>query len=432
VGAVCASFALAQASEKYPLETLKVTGNKHVPTAKILAVVALPLGRAVNKEDFDAARQRLIGSGAFLNVGYEFKPSASNKGYDAVIEIAELMEFFPYVFQDMPVKDEVLRSAFKGEIFENEIPVTEAVMRRYVDALERQLGGNVKVSGKLGHPDNSKEFAVIFSPIEARPSIAQVQFTGNSVIPEDVLINTFAQAAIGVPYTEAEVQRRLDSSIRPLYEARGRIRVSFPKVSIVKAERVNGVVVNVTVNEAEVYNLGDLRFPGVPSAQATTLARVADLKKGDIANFDDVKAGLDRIHKRYKDDGYLHVSEKVERQVNDQAHTVDLAISIEPGDQYHFGKLKIEGLDLFSEPEIRKMWGNREGQPFNADFPDAFLARIRNDDLFDNLGKSTRAETNIDEKTKIADVTLYFAGEKPEEREERLKKERRRRESQTP
>jgi outer membrane protein insertion porin family len=426
---VCATFAQAQAPQKYPLESLKVIGNKHVPTAKILAVAALPLGRAVNKDDFDAARQRLINSGAFLNVGYEFKPSASNKGFDAVIEIAELMEFFPYVFQDMPVKDDVLRSAFKGEIFENEIPVTEAVMRRYVDALEKQLGGKVKVSGKLGRLD-SKEYAVIFTPIEARPSIAQVQFTGNSVIQEDLLIDTFAQAAIGVPYTEGEVQRRLDSSIRPLYEARGRIRVSFPKVTIAKAERVNGVIVNVTVNEGEVYNLGDLRFLGMTSAQSTTLARVADLKKGDIANFDDVKAGLERIHKHYDSDGYLHVSEKVERQVHDDKHTVDLAITVEPGDQYHFGKLKIEGLDIFSEPEIRKMWGNREGQPFNADFPDSFLARIREDDLFDNLGKSTRAETDIDEKTKIADVTLHFAGEKPEEREDRLKKERRRRESQ--
>ncbi len=339
----------------------------------------------------------------------------------------EPTEYFPFIFQDMPAKDDALRGAFKGEIFDNEIPFNDSVVRRYVDALQKQLGGK-QVSGKLGHPDNSKEFAVIFSPVEARPSIAQVQFTGNSVIPEDVLINTFALAAIGVPYTESEVRRLLDSSVRPLYDARGRIRVSFPKITIAKAERVAGIVVTVTVNEAEVYNLGDLRFPGVSSSQATTLARVADLKKGDIANFDDVKAGIDRIDKRYKNDGYMHVSETVERKVDDKAHTVDLVVTIDPGAQYFFGKLTIDGLDLFSEPQIRKMWGNKEGQPFQAGYPDSFMARIREDELFDNLGKATRAETDIDEAAKVANVTLHFTPEKKEEREERLKKERQRKE----
>jgi hypothetical protein len=42
-----------------------------------------------------------------------------------------------------------------------------------------------------------------------------------------------------------------------------------------------------------------------------------------------------------------------------------------------------------------------------------FLKDVRDQELFDNLGK-TRSETKIDEKTHTVDVKLYFTGEPPE------------------
>ena len=76
------------------------------------------------------------------------------------------------------------------------------------------------------------------------------------------------------------------------------------------------------------------------------------------------------------------------------------------------GKLTIEGLDVISEPAIRKTWKIESGQPFQDGYPEAFLNRVREDGIFDNLGK-TRAETNIDEATHTVDVTLYFSGAGP-------------------
>jgi hypothetical protein len=62
-----------------------------------------------------------------------------------------------------------------------------------------------------------------------------------------------------------------------------------------------------------------------------------------------------------------------------------------------------------SEPAIRKMWAIKEGRPFDPAYPDAFLKEVRDQDLFDNLGK-THAETQVNEKPKTVDVTLYFSG----------------------
>jgi outer membrane protein insertion porin family len=249
----------------------------------------------------------------------------------------------------------------------------------------------------------------VFRPPIARSNIAEVRFTGNEVLPSAVLIRTLSGVAVGLPYNEPGLRAVLDSSIRPLYDARGRIRATFPSITVEKstAKDVEGIIVTVAVNEGPSYSLGNIRFAGVAQTQVAELEKTANWKHDDIVNFDDIKEGIDRIQHRLRRAGYLRVSSQVDREIHDDKHTVDLLLTIKPGSQFMFGKLTIVGLDVLSEPPIRKMWGDHEGKPFDAEFPDAFLKDIKEQDLFDNLGQ-TRAETHIDEAAKTVAVTLYF------------------------
>jgi outer membrane translocation and assembly module TamA len=97
----------------------------------------------------------------------------------------------------------------------------------------------------------------------------------------------------------------------------------------------------------------------------------------------------------------------VKREINDTDHTVGVEFQIDPGPLYTLGKLEMVGLDLVSEPEIRKMWGIAQGRPFNVEYPDHFLARVKEAGVFDNL-KTTKAETKINARNHTVDVTLYF------------------------
>ena len=175
-------------------------------------------------------------------------------------------------------------------------------------------------------------------------------------------------------------------------------------------EAEDGVVATVTVGrKARVYKLGEVRFTGVADSDGAQLAKLADLRKGDTANFDDVKAAAAKVEKKYRDQGYLHVSSKVARDIHDDEHVVNLVVAVDVGMQYRFGKLTIKGLDLLSEPEIRKAWGQMEGRPYQPDHADAFLDRLRADKVFDNLGK-TSADRHIDETAKTVETTLTFSG----------------------
>ena len=75
------------------------------------------------------------------------------------------------------------------------------------------------------------------------------------------------------------------------------------------------------------------------------------------------------------------------------------------------GKLTIKGLDILSEPAIRKVWRMNEGDAYKESYPDAFLAMIQSEGYFDNLAR-TGAEADIHENTHTVDVTLTFLGAK--------------------
>jgi outer membrane protein insertion porin family len=398
----------------FPLESVRVEGNTRIPTEKIVAASGLKIGKPVVKADFDAARDRLVATGAFMSVGYEFKPSTSNTGYSGVFQVVEVEQVFPYRFEDLPAPDAVLRAALKKQepLLGDEVPGTKEVIDRYVKALEQTLkdlgAPDPGVTGKLlqdvvGHP------VIVFRPPVSRPNISRVMFEGNDVLPDTLLVNTFAGVAIGAPYSEANLALLLDSSVRPLYEARGRVRVSCPKIKVARDAKVDGVEITVTVNEGPSYNLSGVRISGVAKSDLPKLEKEGNWKTGDIANFDEVRNGMDRITQYLRGIGYLRSSLDLKREVHDQDKTVDLEVAVKPGPQFVFGKLTIEGLDIISEPVIRKMWGDREGKPYDPTFPDAFLKDVREQGIFDNLGK-TEAQTKIDDRTLAVAVTLRFGG----------------------
>jgi len=389
-----------------------VQGNRHFTPEKIIAAAGLKMGQPVTKEVFDAARARLLATGAFESVGYEFKPSGANSGYDATFEVVEVAQFYPYRFEELPAADDALRAALDklDPLLGAEIPATREVLGRYERALADFLQGKVMVEGRL-ISDLAAGPTIVFRPPGERARVAEVHFTGNQVIPTPQLANRLADVAIGAAYTEPALRVLLDTSIRPLYEARGLIRVSFPRVIAEKSKlkEVDGVSVTVTVDEGAPYKLGDVRLAGVPGSQMGEIKDLAKWNTDEVANFDEIKAGIGRIERRYRSTGYLHVSSKVDRTLHDQEHTVDLVVTLQPGAQFTFGKLDVKGLDLIGEPAIRKMWGEKGGKPFDPEFPDAFLKDVRDQGLFDNLG-TTSSEIKVNEVSKTADVTLTFNG----------------------
>lgn len=395
---------------QWPIESLKVEGSHNYKEAQVLAVTGLKVGQMAGKADFEAARDKLLATGMFETVGYKFAPGDQH-GYAASFQVVEVQPAYPIRFDGLGVPDHELTEYLRGKdpLFAPRLGATKAVLERYKQWIQEYLtahNSKEQVIAKVT-PAGPGEFAILFRPARSDPAVAEVAFDGNQVIPTSKLQNTIAEVAVGLPYKEEAFRQCLDSAIRPLYDARGRIRVAFTKITVEKARDVQGLAVKVTLDEGGTYDLADVRISGAPHFEPVRLLKAGKFKSGSLADFDEIGNGVDRIKKVLAHEGYMRTDIQIVRKIDDVKKTVSLVLRIDEGPQFLFGKLKVEGLDLNGESAIRKMWTHQEGTPYNPEYPDYFLRHVREEGMFDNLGE-THAETKIDDKTHVVDVTLNF------------------------
>ncbi len=409
---------------RWPIQKISIEGNERLSAEQIVPVTGLRIGQIAGKEDFEAARDRLIATGVFESVGYQFAPSPKGQGYDASFQLIEVKQVYPVRFEALAVPDAAIAAYLKSKnpLYGSELPGTKPVLDQFARQIETFMAERNRPDKVVGElvATGVNQFEILFRSATALPAIAEVTFEGNEAVPGTALEHAISGVAFGVPFTKRGFQQLLDTQIRPLYEAKGRVRVSFPKVTTEPSAKVKGVIVHVVVDEGVVYKLGKVSVNGAPSSESASLLKTAAIKTDEVANFDEVNQGLDRIKKSMRRNGYVRVDGEIDRKIDDAKKLIDIAIKIDPGPQFHFGKLTIEGLDLIGEPAVRKLWSMKPGQPFDADYPNRFLDRVREDGMFDGLGE-TKASTDINDNNHTVNVTLKFGASPP------VKDERRRR-----
>jgi outer membrane protein assembly factor BamA len=404
------------APARWPIEGLQVEGNHSYTPEQVLEVAGLRIGQVAGRPEFEAARDRLLSVGAFDTVSFKFVPAGATHGYIATFTVTEVEQVYPVQFDDLHVSERDLVAALKAKdplFAQGKLPATQPVFQRYIKWVQEYLaakGIQEKIAASVA-PDRGDYF-ISFHPDRPLPAVTLVFFKGNTVVTQPVLQDAVMGVALGLPYTEDRFREVLNNSVRPIYEARGYVRVSFPIIKTEPNTDVKGLNVTVTVDEGETYKLGKVTIDGPTPIDSDTLLKAGDFKSGDQVNFDHVNEGLERMKKALRHDGYMKAQLTTRRTVDDDQRTVALTLWVDAGPRFTMRKLSIVGLDLDGEAEIDRIWIMKPGKPFNPDYPDLFLKRIREEGLFDNLG-NTKAEYKINEQDHTADVTLTFHGGAP-------------------
>jgi outer membrane protein insertion porin family len=402
----------AAAPARFPIESVRLEGLHHYTDDQVLAASGLKIGQMAGKPEFEAARDRLIATGVFETVGYKFVAAEGGKGYIATFQVVEIEQAYPVRFEDLHVSELEAEKALqaKDPLFSlKRLPATQPVLERHAKWLQEFLaskGITEKVIGTVAVPSPG-EYMVVFRPNRPLPAVAHVHFRGNEIIKESVLWDAVALNAVGLPYTEDAFREVLNNSLRPLYEARGRVKLAFPEIRTEPAKDVEGLTVTVDVSEGDSYTLGKVAIADQTPISTAELLKAGDFKTGDVANMQLVDAGIERIHKAMRRGGYIQSQVMMTRRIDEGHKAIDVLVHVDAGPQYMMGKLTLDGLDLEGEAEIKRMWGMKDGKPFDPDYPDKFLARVRSDGVFDHLGK-TAADLKQNDQARIVDVTLHF------------------------
>ena len=411
---VAAGLLLAQkpaTQQKYPVMQIVVKGNKNLPAEQIIKASGLKIGELADKARFDEARKQLEATGMLDSIAYQFEPASTGKGYVATFVVDEVSPLYTVQFEGLNAAREDIDKYLKSKevLYNGKLPPTSFIIDRYTREIETYLA-QVNRPAKLVStvvPSGPDSFNLVFRSGAPLPAIAEVTFEGNQAVLITDLEHAINDVAYGTPYSEYTFKLMLENQIKPLYEAKGYLAVKFLDVKTEPSKTVKGVVVHLKVDEGPVYTMSGVSLTGVTRAETDDLAKTAKFKIGEVANFEEINAAVDRIKKSLNKDGYIHTDAEVVRRKDDAAKTVNLLVKVTKGPQFHYGKLTIKGLDLNGEAQITKLWSGKPGKAYNAEYPEYFLARIKEQGLFDDLG-DTKALKKVDEENHVVDVTLEF------------------------
>jgi outer membrane protein assembly factor BamA len=396
------------------IETLQFEGASRLSEAELTRLSGIKRGDAPTKEVFEAAKDRLLATGCVETVSWRYGPSAAGTGYAAVIAITEADQFIPWSIDRLPLTEGEFAAAASEEIpcFGKDIPTYERYLNRATALVQKLLnakGVKEEATAKVGLVDG-KTIAVVFQPKTPPPNIYDVQFTGNKAVPGPDLRKPLAQAAIGMPYNENLFRQLLDNQTKPIYETIGRLTVKFPSVKVVPAAQpeVKGVLVIVEVDEGPVYTMEEVKVEGAPMEEAE-IEKLAQFERGKTVNYTNLGLAMERVLGELRNRGYLRAAYKALRSIDEEKKTTTMTIQVDPGGQFTMGRLIIVGLDVITEPAIRKLWIMEAGKPYRKDYPEFFLNQVRTRGVLDFLGE-TKADEKVDEAARRVDVTLTFKG----------------------
>lgn len=401
----------ARAPEKFPVTSIVIQGKTTFPPEQVIAASGLKIGEPADKPRFEIARKQLEATGMFDSVGYQFEPAENGKGYVATFNVDEVSPMYTVQFEGLNAASSEIHKYLKSKevLYNGKLPPTTFIIDRFTREIETYLASinhPEKIVTKVV-PSGPASFDLVFRTGAPLPVIAEVTFEGNKAVLITDLEHAINDVAYGVPYSEYTFKELLDNQIKPLYEAKGYLGVKFLNVTTEPSPKVKGVIVHLTVDEGPVYKLNRSGVSGVPREQGADLLKLAKFKTGEIANFDEINQGVERMKKSLQHDGYIHAETDIAKKLNNAEKSVDILVKLTPGPQYHYGKLVIKGLDLDGEAAIQKLWAPKPGKPYNAEYPDYFLQRVKEQGLFDNLG-DTKALKNVDEESHVVDITLDF------------------------
>ena len=399
------------AQDAFPLRAVEFEGNDHFADEHLMPVTGLELGQAVTKKDFEIALRRLNETGVFEGLRYRFEPQGD--GYKLTIAVQEVPEIFPVRFDGFEVPAESVEEVLRERLplFIGLVPAGGPAVRVMVNVLQRwwaERGGEEEVVADLV-PTAESGFEMLVGPEQETNNIAFVRFDNTGDVDGLELQRVFSQSAIGEPYSEARLKELLRYNARPFYTELGYMNVSFCPCETVPDRDSEGLIVDVHVEQGEIYLFGEVAWPDPLPIDPESLRKVNQIEPGQVANMKSAYATMAEIAEGMQRQGYMKANAVFDERVDHDTRRVHLDIAIDPGLQYVFSRLIVEGLDILSEPTIRKRWGMERDAPFDVRYPAYFLDRIKADAMFENL-KRTSWSIETDDATGRVDVTLFFSG----------------------
>src|SRR5713101_6851352 len=367
------------------LHEIHAEGEKLLTEAQVVAITGLIPGAQIGRNDLQAAADKLVQSGLFAKVSYNFQTRLA--GVLVTYHVEESPRI-PAYFDNIPwFSDSELRDAIRTKLpfFDGTLPEAGATVDLASDAVKELLSSHgLQISLEhtaVANPGGEGNVQVI--RIEgAALQIAKLEF-GDPSLSASKAVQQHLSEILGKPYSRMTIDLFLSEAIKPIYLQHGYLRAKLgpPEVRLTgnpNQKLPEQIPVYVPIATGEVFHWKTFHWTGHTLLSEFTLNSLLGAKPGDIADGMQIEAGWDRIREEYSHRGYLDAKLDPVAAYDDHSHTVSYSVNILEGTQYHFAKMILTGLSLAAERKLREAWPIAAGDIFDKAKFEEILTQLQN------------------------------------------------------
>jgi outer membrane protein assembly factor BamA len=392
--AACAQTPPAAPASTAALRDIRADGLKSLTVPQIAAISGLQTGAQVGRDELQAAADKLLQSGLFAHVRYNFQSRADGLVVTFHLEEAERI---PTYFDNLPwFTDGELNDAIRAKLpfYDGKLPPAGAVVEQAADATGAFLaahGLQAAIEHQVVADPNSDGNVQEFHIDGAALKISSMEFSDTDLNSSRMVQQQLAELK-GKPYSRMAIDLFLAEQVRPIYQKQGylRARLGPPEIRLTgnpNQKLPEQIPVFVPVTPGSIYKWKGVEFSGNSLLSTVTLASDLNLKVDQVADGMAIEAGLDRIREEYAHVGHLDAKIDPVASYDDQARTLSYKVHIDEGKSYKFGALTVTGLSATAEKHLRDAWTIPQGELFDKTTFEEFLTKLETkpSEIFHNL-----------------------------------------------
>ena len=367
-----------------PLREIHTDGVKSLQESQVAALSGLVPGAQVGKDDLQAAADKLVQSGLFAKVRYNFQSRTDGVVLTFHVEEAPRV---PAYFDNLPwFADSELNDAIRKQLpfYDGSLPEAGSVIDQAAEALGQFLAAH-GLQASVEHqavasPTGDGSVQQFHITAEAL-HIATLQFS-DPALNSSRAVQQQLEELRGKPYSRIAIDMFLTEQIRPAFLQKGFLRAKLgpPEVRLTgnpNQKLPEQIPVYVPVNPGAVYHFKGVEWSGNNVLSSITLTNSVGLKSGDVADGMAIEAAWERIREEYGRRGYIQTEIDPAATYDDQAHTIAYNVRIDEGKLFRLGSMLITGLSPTAEKYLREAWPIPQNELFDKAKYEDFLTKLQ-------------------------------------------------------
>jgi outer membrane protein insertion porin family len=407
------------AQDENTISEIRIEGNQRIATETyqyyITSRAGNPYDPNVVREDF----KRLWQTG-FLN-DLKIETETTPEGVVVIFKVQErpLVKMVEYTGNKKVSKDDIDTKLKDDNIgLKIDQPYDPFAAKKVSNAIEQLMiekglrFGNVKIMTEgMGSSGTKVTFQVDEGP---KVRIGEIVFEGNKVFSDGKLKKRMKDTKERGMFSwitrkddfEKEKFDKDMERVSDLYLDNGYInaRIDEPRIELIEGkERMR---VTIPVDEGDQYRTGDIHFSKNTVLPEQVLLKNMELKKGEVFNRSQLRAGLEENQKAYGDLGYIYASLQPALEPDPQNKIINLNIDVQENGQFFVNRIEFTGNNYTRDKVIRRELLLQEGELLRVNRFRESLDRIYRLGFFDDIkpnivpveGADNRADITIDVK----------------------------------